>query len=90
MFADDTSLTAVGKTFVEVEKRTNGDLVNARKWLCANKLSLDIAKTEYVLIGWRYKINKTDIQPRVKIDNHYIKRVRHTKVLGVQIDENLN
>ena len=61
-FADDTSLTAVGETVDEVEERANEDLVNVRRWLCAKKLSLNIAKTEYVLIGSRYKINKTDIQ----------------------------
>ena len=49
MFADDTSLTAVGETLDEVEERAHEDLVNVRKWLCANKLSLTIAKTEYVL-----------------------------------------
>ena len=87
MFVDDTtSLTAVGKTLDEVEERAN----EVRKWLCANKLSLNIAKTEYVLIGSGYKINKTDIQARMKINNHPIKRVKHTEVLGVQINENLN
>ena len=31
-----------------------------------------------------------DIQPKVKIDSQSIKRVKHTKVLGVKIDQNLN
>jgi hypothetical protein len=31
-----------------------------------------------------------DAQPRVKIDSQSIKRVKHVKVPGVQIDENLN
>ena len=31
MFADDTSLTAVGETLGEVEERANEDLVNVRK-----------------------------------------------------------
>ena len=52
MFADDTSLTSVGETLGEVEERTNEDLMNVRKWMSGNKLSLNIAKTEYVLINW--------------------------------------
>ena len=47
MFADDTSLTAAGETLNEVEKRANEDLKNVRNWLSANKLNLNIAKTEY-------------------------------------------
>ena len=90
MFADDTSLTAVGKAIHEVEKRANEDLLNVQKWLSVNKLSLNIATTEYVLIGSRFRINNMDIQPRVKIDRKPIKRVKNTRVLGVQVDEHLN
>ena len=46
MFADDTSLTAAGETLSEVEKRANEDLRNVHNWLSANKLNLNIAKTE--------------------------------------------
>ena len=90
MFADDTSLTAAGETLSEVEKRANEDLKNVRNWLSANKLNLNIAKTEYVLIGSRYRINSLDVQPSINIDKQSVKRVKHTTVLGVQIDEHLN
>jgi sRNA-binding carbon storage regulator CsrA len=44
-----------------------------------------------ILIGSRPKINSMDIQPtRVKIDTCPIKRVKCTKVLRVETDENLN
>ena len=89
MFADDTSLTAAGETLSEVEKRTNEDLRNVHNWLSANKLNLNIAKTEYVLIGSRHRINSLDIQPSINIDKQSVKRVKHSKVLGVQIDEHL-
>ena len=51
MFADDTNLTAVGKTLNEAEEIANKDLINVKAWLSSNKLSLNIAKTEYILIG---------------------------------------
>ena len=89
MFADDTSLTAAGETLSEVEKRINEDLRNVHNWLSANKLNLNIAKTEYVLIGSRHKINSLDIQPSINIDKQSVKRVKHSKVLGVQVDEHL-
>ena len=90
MFADDTSLTAVGKTFNEAEEIANKDLKNVKAWLSSNKLSLNIAKTEYLLIGSRPKIKRMDVQPTVKIDTCPIKRVKCAKMLGVETDEHLN
>ena len=87
MFADDTSLTAVGKTLNEAEEIANKDLNNVKAWLSSNKLSLNIAKTEYILIGSRPKICSIDVQPTVKIDTRLIKRVKCTKLL--EIDEHL-
>ena len=67
--------------------RANKDLRIVHNWLSANKLNLNIAKTEYVLIGSRQRINRLDIQPSINIDKQSVKRVKHSKVLGVQIDE---
>ena len=89
MFADDTSLTAVDKTLNEAEEIANKDLNNVKAWLSLNKLSLNIAKTEYILIGSRPKICSIDVRPTVKIDTRPIKRVKCTKLLGVEIDEHL-
>ena len=50
MFADDTNPTASGQCVKEVETAVNSDLENLRKWLMANKLSLNVAKTEFILI----------------------------------------
>ena len=89
MFADDTNLTAVGETLGEAEKRAGVDLGNVKKWLSLNKLSLNIAKTEYILIASRHMINKMEVLSTVKINNQHIKRVKCTKMLGVQLDEHL-
>ena len=90
LFADDTNLTAVGETVDEVEGRADIDMGNVRKWLRANKLSLNIGKTEYILIGSRHKTNSIDTERGIKIENQVIKKVRNTKVLGVKLDENLS
>ena len=85
MFADDKNLTAVGETLGEAESGYI-DLRNVQKWLSLNKLSLNIAKTEYILIASRHKINRIDVQPTVKINSHHIKRVKCSKVLGASSD----
>ena len=51
LFADDTNLTASANCMTDLEAAVNSDLENLRKWLIANKLRLNVAKTEFILIG---------------------------------------
>ena len=53
VYADDTNLSIACTSATEMESKLNIDLDNIRKWLLANKLSLNIAKTEYMLITSR-------------------------------------
>jgi hypothetical protein len=55
-----------------------------------NELSLNDAKTEFLLIGSHHKLNNLDSQPSVNIGHDSIKQVQHSTVLGVEIDENLS
>jgi hypothetical protein len=65
-------------------------LLRIKEWLLANKLSLNVAKTEFLLIGSHHKLNNLDSQPSVNIGHDSIKQVQHSRVLGVEIDENLS
>ena len=90
MFADDTGLTAYGKSIEGIELGLNKDLEKIRLWLQANKLSLNVAKTEYMLIGSRQSLAKLPLEPTIYVLGvSRIKRVRGTKILGVYIDESL-
>ena len=44
----------------DVQAAVNSDLENLRKWLVANKLSLNVAKTKFILIGLK-QIIKEDL-----------------------------
>ena len=57
MFADDTNITVPGCTFAELEQATNSELNNLNNWLKANKLSLNIAKTEFMMISTRQRVS---------------------------------
>lgn len=87
LFADDTNLTATGKTVEEVERAMNGDLEYVKKWLVANKLSLNVAKTEFLLFGSHYNIRTITAQPSIMIGHNSLKQVTHSKVLGVEVDQ---
>ena len=50
MYADDTNITKTGKSIKEITTRANANLENIRLWLKANKLTLNVTKTEYMFI----------------------------------------
>jgi hypothetical protein len=94
LFADDKNLTAAGETIEEVELAMNNDLSRIKEWLLANiKLSLNIVKTEFLLIGLHHNyLNNLDSQPSANMGHDSIRQVQHehSRVLGVEIDENLS
>ena len=56
----------------------------------ANKLSLNVAKTEFQIIGTKQMLKKASVQQlKIHIQNIPIKQVFQCKTLGVTVDENL-
>ena len=60
MFADDTSVSYAAKSVDELQSVINSELVNLHKWLNTNKLSLNIAKTVFMIIRSRQRISAMD------------------------------
>ena len=90
LFADDTNLTAAGESISDVEMAMNSDLEDLRKWLIANKLSLNVAKTEFILIGSRRMLTQISNEHlKVSTGNKSIKQAKQCKMLGVEIDQHL-
>ena len=54
-----------------------------------NKLTLNVKKTKYMLIGSRPKLDLVSNNFAVKVDNIPIERVTVYKSLGVSVDEDL-
>ena len=50
MHADDTSITYAGKDFNEIDYYLNKDLKSVNTWLSSNKLTLNLTKTEFLII----------------------------------------
>ena len=48
LFADDTNIFAEGRDPAELFRRVNGGLAELDRWFRCNKLTLNLAKTEYV------------------------------------------
>jgi hypothetical protein len=58
--------------------------------LITNKLSLNIAKTEYMTIGYRQINIATQGSITIKLDGSAINKVDAVKALGVHIDKHLS
>ena len=89
MFADDTNITIAAKSVPELQLIINSELKNLHQWLITNRLSLNVAKTEFMIVGSRQRLLLHDEQIRIEMDGKQIKRVNEAKSLGVQIDEHL-
>ena len=88
LFADDTNLFYSCKNIFQLFDIANSELAKLSQWFRANKLSLNIKKTNYILFGnKRLPLNAT---LSVSIDGILLQRVVSTKFLGIFVDEKLN
>ena len=92
MFAGDTSISYAANSMDELQSVVNSELENLHKWLNTNKLSLNIAKTEFMIIGFPQKISAMDDRITVEINDCEVEKVDSVKSrsLGVYIDKHLN
>ena len=89
MYADDTHLTYSNGNIHSIQSSLNEDLLNINRWLTANKLTLNMIKTEFMLIGSWQKLNNLPSLPSLKISNVPIKLSQCSKSLGLLTGENL-
>ena len=68
----------------------NYDVNLIQSLLSANKLTLNVKKTKYMLIGSQFKLSQINSDCTVKVNNTKLERVIKHKSLGVQIDESFN
>ena len=90
MYADDTSLTLASTDIEHINYRLNHDLSNVYEWLSANKLTLNMTKTEFMLIASRQKLSLFTESPSLTINENAIEQVTSAKSLGVYVDQNIN
>ena len=55
-YADDTSLTCAAENLTSLELKLNSELSHVKDWLVANKLTLNVTKTKFMLVTTRQKL----------------------------------
>ena len=87
-FADDTNLLHFTDSIKNLNKTINYDLKQLVHWLNANKIALNVSKTELVFFKPKKKQNDYDLN--IKLAGKKIFQTPSVKYLGIKIDANLN
>ena len=93
MYADDTSLCFKSKDLSWLNEALNEDLSRLDAWLISNKLSLNVAKTQSMLVSTKVKrkvLDKSSQHLQVKINETELEVVSKIKYLGVFLDNSLD
>lgn len=86
LFADDAVLIYEASYYSQLEKLMSEDLKILFKWFSANKLSLNISKTNYIIFKKKYG---PEVKLDIKINNQSLNQVKNVKYLGITLDEHL-
>ena len=89
LFVDDATVVIKGKYINQLFQKMTEELYKLIEWFNVNKLSLNLTKTNCMLIKSHTEANLPAI-PELKIGSNVIKLVKHTKFLGMHIDDCLN
>ena len=86
MYAADTTLYCnINQNISEIE--INHELWKVSQWLAANKLSLNVGKTKFMVFRMR---NKVVSYPDLQINGNAIERVTQFNFLGLILHESLS
>ena len=85
MYADDTLLISKAENMVEVHEKAQKALQSISNWCSANRLSLNLAKTKYMVI----KHNRVNNETELKLNGHTINNVHQYEYLGMVLDDKL-
>ena len=86
LFADNTTILIEGTQVNSIITSLNSELAKLTDWFKANKLSINVSKTHYMVFHRsRRKLAIEDIL----LDNTIIKQVTFTKFIGIIIDDKL-
>ena len=93
LFVDDTNLLYANKNLRSLETVMNDELLKIVDWLTANKLSLNVKKTNYIIFDPYQKRLNYDVNIKIldsRVNKYFnLERKEYVKYLGVMIDNHL-
>lgn len=89
IYADDTSIYVSSPNIDELFLKANTSLSLFKSWFDANKLSLNVSKTQYMIFHRKQKVVPI-INQSLSLNGIELKRVFSVKFLGIILDPNLD
>ena len=89
-FADDTLSYLPTKDFLGFEKRVNKSLDQISQWINSNKLTINLNKSKFMLVGPSAITDNQMLTFALNIQNQNLEKVKKCKYLGVIFDEKFN
>ena len=89
LYADDSALLVSGKDVLEIERILSVELGAVSKWLCENRLSLHLGKTQSILFGSKKRISKCS-ELHVTCNGSVIGSESEVTYLGAILDHTLS
>jgi len=91
MYADDTAFYFRNKDKNIVSDSLNEDIINIYSWLCSNKLSLHVGKTNVILVCNHQKVRYLDsTNLGIKLNDFELTQTDSVGYLGVELDSRCN
>ncbi len=91
MYADDSTVTLVNKDIYNLQNAANETLKNINDWCLLNCLILNERKTKCMLLtNYQMRNHLTDTSLAIYLNGNLIEQVKHEKILGITITENLD
>ena len=92
LFADDSNLFVSHKDLATLFIIANNQILRLNEWFLANKLSINLDKTNYMIFKPSNKLihDIENLRLQIKFGSVIIERTSCTKYLGIHMDENLN
>ena len=88
MFADDTTVLFSSRSYDSLLNMANSNLDNVQEWLIANKLSLNVAKTKYIVFHTPHS-REPPSDASLRIRNKAITKSTSVKFPAIGIQEHL-
>ncbi len=86
---DDSAVYCTSESYVDIILSLRIEASNIVQWLRANRLTLNVSKTKFMLFGTKEHLEGIRVEP-LHADGELIEWVYSFKYLGVTLDDSLN
>ena len=69
IFAEDTLMATPSCKISELQKQLAEDIENVIQWMADNKLSLNVLRTDFIIVGTRSKMREVEETSCITVQN---------------------